>query len=111
MKKLFSVVNRGYSAGTLLTPHLYDDGCFIVSFTRFEKDYVRAKDERELPDWVAKGYSVRMSNPSAKAHRSPSLISPDSIEVRDGAKADLHKVFEFDAERTPAPVLETVRSN
>jgi curli biogenesis system outer membrane secretion channel CsgG len=83
VKKLFSIVKRGISAGTILTPHLQKDGCFVVSLSRFEKDYVRLAEESELMDWVSKGYSVRMSNPSVKSHRSPSLIAPSSIQLSE----------------------------
>jgi len=81
MKKLRYVVKRGRSVGTILTPHLHEDNHFVVSLTRYEKDYQRVKDEKDLPEWVRKGYSVRMSNPSVKSHRSPSLITPGSIET------------------------------
>ncbi len=84
MKKLFSIVKRGKAAGTILTPHLHKDGCFVVSLSRFEKDYVRLTEESELMEWVSKGYSARMSNPSVKLHRSPSLIVPGSIQVSEG---------------------------
>ena len=39
--------------------------------------------ETLLEEWVRKGYSVRMSNQSVKSHRSPSLITPSSIEIRE----------------------------
>jgi curli biogenesis system outer membrane secretion channel CsgG len=81
MKKLYCVVKCGRSVGTILTPHLHNDNCFVVSLSRFEKDYVRIKEESDLPNWVAKGYRVWMSNPSVKSHRSPSLISPGSMET------------------------------
>ena len=81
MKKIRYVVKRGRSVGTVLTPHLHEDNHFVVSFTRYAKDYQRVKDEKDLPDWIAKGFSVRMSNPSVKSHRSPSLIAPASIET------------------------------
>ncbi len=81
MKKIRFTVKRGRSVGAILSPHLHEDKHFVVSPTRFEKDYVRVKNEAELLDWIAKGYSVRMSNPDVKSHRSPSLISPGSIEV------------------------------
>lgn len=81
MNKLRYVVKRGRSVGTVLTPHLHEDRHYVVSLTRFEKDYKRVKDEQELVEWVKKGYSVRMSNSATESHRSPSLISPGSIEI------------------------------
>lgn len=80
MKTIRYTVKRGRSVGTVLSPHLHGDKHFVVSLSRFKKDYVRVNNEADLLDWVAKGYSVRMSNPDAKSHRSPSLISPGSIE-------------------------------
>ena len=81
MRKIRYVVKRGQSIGTILSPHQHKDNHFVVSLTRFEKDYVRIRNEAELLDWVHKGYSVRMSNPDVKSHRSPSLISPSAIEI------------------------------
>lgn len=83
MKKIRKTVSHGQSVGTILSPHLYEDGHFVVSKSRYECDYVRVRIEADLPDWVSKGYSVRMSNPTVKACRSPSLIVPDNIEVYD----------------------------
>ena len=83
MRKICYTVKRGRSVGTVLSPHLHADNHFVVSLSRFEKDYVRVKNEADLLDWVAKGYSVRMSNPDVKSHRSPSLISPGSIKSHE----------------------------
>ena len=79
MKKLHCTVERGSAAGTILRPHVHADGHFVVSMTRYERDYIRVGAESELPNWVAKGYRVRMSNVDVKNHRSPSLIAPTSI--------------------------------
>lgn len=79
MTKLYATVRRGNAIGTTLRPHRHGDGNYVVSLTRFEKDYVRVASEFELADWVAKGYSVRMSNVTIKNHRAPSLIAPASI--------------------------------
>lgn len=83
MRKIRYTVTRGQSVGTILFPHLHEDNHYVVSLTRFEKDYIRVKDESALIEWMAKGYSIRMSNPEVKSHRSPSLISPGSIEIID----------------------------
>ena len=80
MKKLRATVKRGKAIGTILTPHRHSDGTYVVSMTRFEKDYIRVASEADLPDWIAKGYRVRMSNSSVPNHKSPSLIAPASIE-------------------------------
>jgi len=81
MKKLRTVVRRGRGTGAVLTPHLYQDNHFVVSKARYESEYIRVKDEAELPGWVSKGFAVRMSSLSIASHRSPSLIRPASIEI------------------------------
>ena len=81
MKTIRCTVKRGRYIGTVLSPHLHEDGHFVVSLSRFENDYVRVKNEADLIHWVAKGYSVRMSNPNVKSHRAPSLISAGSVEA------------------------------
>lgn len=73
--KLQYIVARGRAKGTVLTPHQFSEGHFVVSRTRFAKDYVRVSNEHDLPQWIAHGYGVRMSNPTVPGHRAPSLIS------------------------------------
>ena len=75
---LHAFVRRGAKEGTLLYPHRHRDGCFVVSRTRFEKDYIRVSDEADLLDWLEKGYSLRMSNAGAGV-KQPSLIEPRKI--------------------------------
>ena len=71
------VVSRGDAAGTTLTPHLHEDGKYVASMTRFERDYVRVESIRELGILVRHGFSVRMSC----SGNAPSLISPASILI------------------------------
>jgi hypothetical protein len=75
---LHAFVSRGSSAGELLYPHRYEDGSYIVSKTRFERDYIQVLSGDDLIDWLEKGYSLRMSNPQAGIS-SPSLIKPTAI--------------------------------
>jgi hypothetical protein len=75
------VVSRGDEPGTILTPHLHDDGKYIASMSRFEKDYVRVESMRELGILARHGFSIRMSCPGSAKHRAPSLISPASLQV------------------------------
>lgn len=84
MKKIRCVVRRGRAVGTVLTPHRYQDGHYVVSHTRFKADQIEVFEEATLPDWVSKGYSVRMSG---EASPSPSLIAPASIEIYDNGHA------------------------
>jgi hypothetical protein len=80
MKKLSYTVTRGKALGTVLTPHRHGDGSFVISMTRFEKDYIRVKDESELVDWIGRGYRVRMSE-AGNPRSAASLIAPRSIAV------------------------------
>lgn len=75
---VFSRVKRGKKAGELLVPHLYKDGCYVVSMTRFEEDQIRVGTIEEVISYIRKGYKLRMSSPDHSA--GPSLISPGSIE-------------------------------
>ena len=81
MKRLEATVKRGTAIGTVLRPHRHANGTYVVSMTRFQKDYVYVAAEADLPDWVSRGFSVRMSNLGVPNHRSPSLIAPASIRV------------------------------
>lgn len=80
MKTLYATVKSGKAVGTILRPHLHEDGAYVVSKTKFEKDYIRVSIEADLPDWVSRGYRLRMSNQSVKNHKPPSLIRPESIQ-------------------------------
>ena len=77
-RPLYATVTRGRNKGSKLFPHRHKDGSFVVSPTRFEKDYVRVTEEADLPGWLGRGFSLRMSNPSEGVFAS-SLISPQSI--------------------------------
>jgi hypothetical protein len=75
---LHYIVTRGKAAGTVLRPHV-QDGCYIVSPTRFEADYRRIPINEAIEPYLKQGLSLRMSAPSV----APSLISPGSILGRD----------------------------
>lgn len=65
-------VKRGKAAGTVLTPHRYADGSFVVSKTRFEKDHLHVAKEEDIPEYLALGFKLRMS----KDGGVPSLVKP-----------------------------------
>jgi len=75
---LHAFISRGLNAGTLLYPYRRDDGNYVVSRKRFERDYVRVREPSDLLDWLANGYRVRMSNKEASVP-APSLIELGSI--------------------------------
>ena len=74
---LFALVRRGKRAGIRLVPHRYkEDDRFRVSLGK-EGPYIPITDERDIPDYLANGYSLGMSS-ETEGH-NPSLISPASI--------------------------------
>ena len=65
------VVSRGAEAGVILRPHLHEDGKYVASMTRFEKDYVRVESIRELAILAKHGFSIRMSCADSTHHQAP----------------------------------------
>jgi hypothetical protein len=76
--KITAKIARGPGKGTLLEPHPYPGGKYVVSKTRFERDYIFVYYE-EIPSYRQKGLSVRMSDPVTKS--GPRVINPRSITV------------------------------
>ncbi|MEY9441695.1 hypothetical protein [Bradyrhizobium elkanii] len=76
--ELHATVQRGRVKGSVLVPHRHADGCFVVSMTRFESDYIRLRSIQEVVEHLRRGYSLRMSALHGPT-KSPSLISPSSI--------------------------------
>ena len=77
-KSLHAFVARGKNKSTLLYPHLHEDGKFVVSKTRFIKDYVYVSDEADLERWLLNGFRLRMSN-LTEGITAASLIEPRKI--------------------------------
>jgi len=77
-RRIHAFVARGQHAGKLLYPHRHKDGSYIVSMTRFERDYVRVRDFDEILSWLERGFRLRMSNP-LDGVTAPSLIEPGAI--------------------------------
>ncbi|MBS4020251.1 MAG: hypothetical protein KGZ68_18665 [Dechloromonas sp.] len=76
---LHALIPRGKNKGKYLYPHCHEDRMYVVSPDRFEKNYVRVAELRDLPAWLAKGYSLRMSN-LPEGITAPSLITPTSVK-------------------------------
>jgi len=75
---LFAIVRRGKNSGTRLFPHRYKgDDRYHVSLTR-QGPYIPLDDERDIPEYLANGYSLGMGNRGA--NYSPTLIRPYSIQ-------------------------------
>ena len=76
MKKLVYKATVGKNVGKIHEPHLFNDGFYVVSRTRFAKDYVNVKTLNEVYECYKKGFNIRMSHKGEK----PSLISPKSVQ-------------------------------
>jgi len=75
---LFATVRRGKKAGVRLHPHRYkEDDRYHVSLTR-KGPYIPLADDRDIPDYLANGYSLGMSNRGLSDN--PRFIRPESIQ-------------------------------
>lgn len=70
-------VSRGKDKGKLVFAHCHEDGLYVVSKTRFKRDYIRVKAS-DILEYLLKGYGLRMSNP-ATSIVGPRLFKPKSI--------------------------------
>jgi hypothetical protein len=73
---LFATVSRGKKSGTRLLPHRFKDDRYRVQLGK-EGPYIPVTDSRDIPSYLANGYSLHMSD-RADSH-TPTLISPQSI--------------------------------
>jgi hypothetical protein len=74
---LFAEVRRGKRMGVRLYPHRYkEDDRFHVSLTR-QGPHIPLADDRDIPEYLANGYSLAMSNRAARYN--PTFLKPDSI--------------------------------
>jgi hypothetical protein len=76
--KITAKIARGPEKGTVLEPHRYGHGKYIVSKTRFKQDQIPV-DYGEIPSQMERGLKVRMSDPVTR--KGPRLIRPSSITV------------------------------
>src|SRR5215470_16809291 len=75
-KMLFAIVSRGKKKGVRLYPHQFEDNRFGVSLTK-QGPYIPLNDHRDIPEYLANGYSLHMSN--LEEGRRPILVKPESI--------------------------------
>src|SRR5215472_16413646 len=74
---LFAIVRRGKLSGIHLYPHRYkEDDRYHVSLVR-KGPHIPLADDRDIPDYLANGYLLGMSNP--EVNYKPTLIRPASI--------------------------------
>ena len=83
---LFATVSRGKKVGTRLLPHLLQDNRYRVQLGK-EGPYIPISDYREIPSYLANGYSLLMSNRADS--QMPSLSWPHSIQGRSANVRDL----------------------
>ncbi len=72
---LFATVSRGRNMGARLVPHRFKDNRYRVQLGK-QGPYIPVSDYRDLPSYLANGYSLQMSSGTNQA---PSLIKPEAI--------------------------------
>jgi len=73
---LFATISRGKKAGLRLLPHRFQDHRYHVQLGK-QGPYIPLSDYRDIPSYLANGYSLQMSNKAESL--TPTLISPRSI--------------------------------
>jgi hypothetical protein len=73
---LFAKVSRGKNLGIRLRPHRFKDNRYHVQLGK-EGPYIPITDHRDIPAYLANGYSLQMSNRAENP--TPSLVRPESI--------------------------------
>lgn len=74
---LFAIVSRGKKLGTRLFPHRFNDDRYHVHLGK-QGPYIPVTDYRDIPSYLANGYSLQMSDGTQK--HPPSLVKPQSIQ-------------------------------
>ena len=83
---LFATVSRGKNAGVRLLPHRFQDNRYHVHLGK-RGPCIPISDDREIPSYLANGYSLKMSSAES---RTPVLVSPQSIR---GWSPDTKEIF------------------
>ena len=73
---LFAIVSRGKKVGTRLLPHQFEDNRYHVRLGE-KGPYIPVADSRDIPSYLANGYSLEMS--TRGEDHNPSLIRPELI--------------------------------
>ena len=76
---LFAIVSRGKKLGTRLFPHRFNDNRYHVHLGK-EGPYIPITDYRDIPAYLANGYSLQMSDGAQS--RTPSLTHSKSNKTR-----------------------------
>jgi hypothetical protein len=83
---LFATVSRGKNRGSRLLPHRFKDDRYHVQLGK-AGPYIPVTDCRDIPSYLANGYSLHMSGRAEKL--TPSLIRPESIHGWNKSSKDL----------------------
>jgi hypothetical protein len=83
---LFATVSRGKNRGIRLLPHRFKDDRYHVQLGK-RGPYIPINDSRDIPCYLANGYSLQMSDRAEK--HTPSLIRPESIRGWSRTSNDL----------------------
>jgi hypothetical protein len=81
---LFAIVSRGKNRGVRLFPHRFKDDRYHVQLGK-QGPYIPVSDLRDIPRYLANGYSLQMSG-----GESLSLIRPQSIRGWNISNDPLH---------------------
>jgi hypothetical protein len=73
---LFAIVSRGKNVGARLLPHRFQDNRYHVHLGK-KGPYIPITDYRDIPSYLANGYSLQMSDKDKK--QTPCLVRPESI--------------------------------
>ncbi len=78
MNSITAIITRGPNKGTVMKPHRYRNGYFLVSKgSNLRTDAKEVLIETELKTWVQRGYGVRMS----AAGVAPSLFMTKALNI------------------------------
>ncbi len=83
---LFAIVSRGKNRRTRLFPHRFKDDRYHVQLGK-EGPYIPVTDYRDIPSYLANGYSLQMRD-RVESH-TPSLVRPESIHGWSRSSTDL----------------------
>ena len=83
---LFATVSRGKNRGIRLLPHRFRDDRYHVQLGK-QGPYIPVSDSRDIPCYLANGYSLQMSDRAESV--TPSLIRPESIRGWSRTSNDL----------------------
>jgi hypothetical protein len=86
---LFATVTRGKRAGARLVPHRFRDDRYHVQLGK-SGPFIPVTDYRDIPSYLANGYSLLMSENSGTGTGIPTPIRPSSIR---GWKPDSRDLF------------------